>query len=328
MPTQTPILGLYNPLDADDANTAVRVWRTADNAVLDAAVGTARQNLLTNPGFEVNQRAGTVTAANAYAHDRWQNQLGGTSTVTITDETAIVDTGSAHALKAVYVHGAAVSRIDQKLETFAQLRGRTVTFAVRVRKGVASSVRPYVVDSGVLIYGATDATTGAYTTMSVTATIGAAATSVSCGVEASASDTYYLDSATLTVGGVPLGYAPLGASEEWTRCARYCLQYGGGDALEWVASGQVLTPTQAAIVLVYPVEMAVVPTLILSAAADWAITSAAGGAVACTALTLGQPTRRTTRLIATVGAGLVAGNGAILWANGTTNARLRLEANP
>ena len=83
----------------------------------------------------------------------------------ITDETAIVDTGSAHALKAVYVHGAAVSRIDQKLETFAQLRGRTVTFAVRVRKGVASSVRPYVVDSGVLIYGATDATTGAYTTM-------------------------------------------------------------------------------------------------------------------------------------------------------------------
>lgn len=292
------------------------------------AVATARANLLVNPGFEVHQRGGTVTADLAYAHDRWQLDLGGTSTCTVTDETATVDTGSGHALKAVYVHGSAVSLIDQKLEDYAQLRGRTVAFAIRVRKGVASSARPYIDDSGAKTYGSTTSTTGGFETLTVTLAIGAGATSVRVGVELSASDTVYLDNAVLVVGTTAPAFVPLPPADDLGRCQRYYQAIGGLDANEYAAVGQCTSTTAAILLVRYPVDMALAPTVTVSAAGDWAVAAAAGGVVACTSLAASITTTRSTRLIAGVASGLAAGDATLLRANATAAARLEFVANP
>lgn len=217
-------------------------------------------NLLVNPGFEVCQRTGPFTAHLAYAHDRWQILLGGTSTITVTDEAVVVDVGNAKSLKAVYVHGSAVSYVDQKLEHYLRLRGRTITFAIRVRKGVASSVRPYIQDSGTRTYGATSATTGSFTTLSVTLAIGPAATSVTVGVELSISDTVYLDAATLAVGSAALDYIPLLDAEDLARCLRYYEVLGPAASppivQQYAAAGATFFAT-----LVFGVRKAVAPTL-------------------------------------------------------------------
>jgi hypothetical protein len=217
MSTLTTPHNLIKTVGGDNWRSALKTDLPANMEIINAGLS---RNLLTNPGFEVFQRGGTITADLAYAHDRWQLDLAGSSTCTITDETTTVDTGSGHALKAVYVHNTA-SIVDQKIEDYLQLRGRTITFAVRVRKGVASSAYPYISDSGSKTYGATTATTGAYETLSVTLAIGASATSVRAGVELRISDTVYLDSATLHVGSAAVAYTPLPPAEDLARCQRY-----------------------------------------------------------------------------------------------------------
>lgn len=287
----------------------------------------AGQNLLVNGGMEVFQRGGTVTANSAYAHDRWQVLLNGSSTISVTDETTIIDTGSGHSLKAVYAHNTA-SFIDQKLEHYLQLRGRTVTFAIKVRKGVASSVRPYISDSGVKTFGATSATTGSFTVLTVTLAIAAGATSVNVGVELSISDTVYLDNATLSVGSVAMDYVALTPADDLARCTRYYWELGGLNSTEYVMAMLCYTTTNAMGALLFPTEMAVAPTVTVSAASDWAILTAAGAITALTALAGASITRRDCRLTATVASGMVAGNASILLANTTTSARVTFEANP
>lgn len=298
------------------------------SAATNAALASLSQNLVVNGGFEVLQRTAPFSANLAYAHDRWQILLGGTSTVSVTDETALVDTGSGHALRAAYVQGSAVSLIDQKLEHFAQLRGRTVTFAVRVRKGVASSVRPYIDDSGAKTYGTPTATTGAYETLSVTLAIGSAATAVRVGVELSATDTVYLDNATLAIGSAVMVYPPLPLADDVARCKRYYWEVGGTDANEVITVMEAYSTTAALGDVRYPVEMAIVPTVTVSAPGDFALLSAAGSNLSCTALVGATITRTHSRLSATVGSGLVGGNATALAANVTLAARLRFEANP
>jgi hypothetical protein len=295
---------------------------------LVAAATAAPTQQLVSGGFEVLQRgAGPYTANLAYAHDRWQILLGGTSTISVTDETTIVDTGSGHALKAVYVQGSAVSSIDQKLEHYLQLRGRTLTFAVRHRKGAASSVRPYIEDSGVRTYGTPTATTGAYETLSVTAPIGAAATAVHVGVELSVSDTVYLDNATLGVGSAVQVYLPVLPALELAACQRYYWPVGGDDAAEIVGHGMAVSGTQVFGWLKFPVPMAGVPTMTVSAPGFWGVMGAGGGAISCTAIAFGSPTPKGVRFAATVAAGLAAGDGSQLLAQ-STSARITAEVNP
>lgn len=287
----------------------------------------AAPSQVVNGGFEVNQRGGTVTANNAYAHDRWQILLGGTSTISVTDETAVVDAGSGHALKAVYVHNAA-SRVDQKIENYLQLRGRTVTFQVRVRQGAAASARAYVEDSGSRTYSATQATTGAYLTFAVSLAIGAAATAVRVGVELGASDTVYLDNAVLTVGSAAADYVPLDPATELARCLRYYQTWGGEHASQFLAVGQCWATTRAQVYLPFQVPLGGAPTVVVSSASHWGVYDAGAVLKAATAVTANNVTARGVYLDAAVASGLVAGNGTIMAANGTLSARVSAEWNP
>ena len=305
-------LGGVTGLTVPSGGATVTGGLTVDGVNVGDAAATARANLLTNGGFEVNQRGGTVTATNAYAHDRWQLLLGGTSTATVTDETALVDTGSGHALKAVYVHGSGLTYIDQKIEDYAGLRGRMVTFAVRVRKGAAASVRAYVQDSGTRLFGVTTATTGAYATISATVLVGAAATGVTVGVELSASDTVYLDNAVLVVGATAPTYVPLHPADEMQRCQRYYEVMGGTAALAlnaYSGAGAILTVTHR-----YRAVKPITPTVLVNG--SWAVSN-------CT-----QPTVSTIGLDSFTLSATVTATGAAAYNPNSTDDTITVESNP
>lgn len=313
---------------------AVRLGVGAEGQVLAVTGGVvgwsappAAQSLLVNGGFEVNQRGGTVTATNAYAHDRWQILLGSSSTMTVTDETVLVDTGSGHALKAVYVHSAA-SSVDQKIEDYLSLRGRTLTFAVRVRKGVANTARAYLADSGTKSYSASTTTTGAYETLVATRAIGAGATSVTVGVELAASDTVYLDNAVLVVGATAPAYAPLGPADEMDRCRRYYEVLGSGAFEEPFALGQVRSAAEIRWPLRYA-EKAVTPTVVVSAAGHFgAWISDFSGATAFATLAAQNIGRAACLMVGgATFTGFVAGQASVIHTFNTA-ARIRVESNP
>lgn len=186
----------------------------------------ASDNLLVNGGLEVWQRgAGAFTANSAYAADRWQIVLGGTSTLSVSKDTTNVALGSGACAALTYTHNA-VSSLSQKLEDYLQLRGHSVAFSARVRGSVASSARLRVTDGTTTWYSAYHTGGGAYETLSVVASIGAAATLVTVALDLGATGTYYLDNATLVTGSQPQDYQPLTPADDLARCERYYERHG------------------------------------------------------------------------------------------------------
>lgn len=319
--TLTSFLSLTKPNFQGSAD--IRVINT-DLDTIDAA---ASRNLLVNPGLEIWQRgAGPFTLNNAYAADRWQIQLGGASTMSVSRDAGNAATGSQYAAAAVYVQSA-TSQLGQKIEDYLQLRGRTITFAADVKASVAGAARLAVYDGATRSYGAYHSGGGSYERLSVTVAVPTNATQVQVELSLGASGTFYLDNATLHLGSAPVAYAPLNPHEDMARCLRYYREAAGLDASEYVLVAQAFSTTQAVGALAYPVEMAVAPTVTVSAASDFQLLNAAAGSLACTGLSASFVTRKSCRLLATVAAGLVAGNATALTAL-NTNARLRFEANP
>lgn len=269
---------------AIDNGSAVGQWLTrdqwnqlvADLIAIETQLGVnfaggAKYNYLTNPGFEIDQRGGSVTASAAYAHDRWQLTLAGTDTATITDETSIVDTTSLHALKAVVVvgTGAGASNVGQVLKNAdlgaSSLRGQTVCFAIRVRTATAAACKAAITTDGT--GGTTTLSSfhtggGAYETLSVSVAVPADATTLTVKVTFAVSCTAYLDNATLVIGSSAQTYQPLHPAEEWERCQRYYEIKGGqaargvglvgygtnaasyGSAVMYATKKAVIAPTQ------------------------------------------------------------------------------------
>jgi hypothetical protein len=297
------------------------------------AAPVAQQNLLTNGGFEVWQRgAGPFTGASGFCADRWQRAQGAGSTLSVSRDSAGVDAGSQYCLAATYTH-AAQSFVYQNLpELVPQVIGRTVTLTVRVRVGTASAVRLAIETRGTgagFTYSGYHSGGGAYETLTVTRAVPAGATFLFVYAYLDASCTAYLDSAVLAVGGVAPPYVPLHATDDLARCQRYYWEAGGLSTNEFVCVMQAISTTAAIGVILFPVEMAVTPIVTVSAPGDWALLSAAAAALTTTALGgTSHLTRRSARLDASVAAGLIAGNAALLWANTTAAARIRFEANP
>jgi hypothetical protein len=290
----------------------------------------ALQNMLTNPGFEVWQRGtGPFALDGAVAADRWQLSVGASSTLSVgRDASTNADTGSVYDAACTYVHGTA-SALYQKMEDYGQLRGRTVTFAVRVKTAAAGAVRARVWDSvNGFRDGAFHTGSGAYETLTVTAPIAATATGVQVFVQFNASATAYVDNAVLVVGSAAPTYAPLGPADDLTRCQRYYYEVGGLHANEAAATMHSFAGGQARGTLRFPVEMAVAPAMAVSAPGDWALYTSAGVIVACTGIAPVVLTRRSVLFDATCAGGLLAGGGTTLIANSTLAARIRFEANP
>lgn len=295
----------------------------------DGTIATTGTNPLTNAGVEVWQRgAGPYSANNAFAADRWQLSVNGTSTLSVSQDTANVDAGSRYCAACTHVQGNATNLFFQVIEDYYQFRGRSLTFAARVKTTTANAVRLSVFDGTTRTTGAYHTGSGVYETLTVTVALPASAPSLQVEVGfLNGNVTAYVDNATLAGGQSAMPYQPITPAVDLVQCQRYYTLFGGLDTNEYGIGLQCISTTVALGVWRFPVEMAVAPTITGSAAADFSLFNAAGSLVACTVIAANNPTRRSTRLTLTVASGLVAGNASVLLTN-TTTARLSAESNP
>jgi len=110
------------------------------------------------------------------------------------------------------------------------------------------------------------------------------------------------------------------------RCQRYFRSYGGGDAYEQVAVGYTTGAQGSTFIDFSSPVMRSTPTTSFGTISNWIIYSN-GAAYVCSGNPgASDPTPRNMKLITDHASGATAGFGGMLQANGTTSARLTLDA--
>jgi len=319
------------PANSINGGTAV-----ADGSITNAKLGpdVARANLLVNPGFEWWQRGnGPYTANNAIGPDMWKMQLAGSDTYSLSRDTANVDTGSGACAAVSFTlgtgAGATVLYQGNLGDMVGSLNGVTVSLSMRVRTSVANAVRiginNYYSSTSHFTYSGYHSGSGAYQTLTVTATLSPAPTVLQWGVFFAASCTAYLDNACLVVGSQAATYVPLHPADDLARCLRY---YEAMALAGFPFAGQCTSTTQAFYPYLFKVRKAVTPTMTASAPSTWQGMAANGAGVAATAVTaaLGSVSLDGGAMQITTASGLVAGNASVLAPQ--AGASLVAEGNP
>jgi hypothetical protein len=186
---------------------------------------TARQNLLTNGGFEIWQRGvGVFLTHQAWTADRWQLFIS-VSSCQVVQEITYQVSGTACA-KLVYTHvSGGWAFIEQKLEPglVRSLRGKTVSVSVKTFTSVAGGHFLQLVSDGTNpISPAATAPSSAVTTLRVTGTVPTDATYIAVRLgSGGTTDNLWFDEAMLVVGSVAADYAPLHPADDLARCLRY-----------------------------------------------------------------------------------------------------------
>lgn len=203
----------------------------------DLASDVYRRNQIVNGGIEHWQRGnGPFTGNNIYAADRWTSSLNGTSTLSVSKDTTNQDSGSGACAALTYVHNT-TSQWYQKFEDYLQLRGRTITLSMRVKTSVAGAVRLWLDGAATRTLGAYHTGSGNYETLTVTATILAAATAVQGGVQLEATCNPFVDNAMLVYGPVTPDYIPMPPADDLARSLRYYEQIGVSSSADVVVRG-------------------------------------------------------------------------------------------
>jgi hypothetical protein len=296
--------------------------------------------LLTNGGFEIWQRStGTIpiTVSGTYHADRWQGFLVGTSTLNVAADTTNQDTGSWRCAQCVVTSATLAGPAfvyQQIISAFAsgegqQLRGRVLSFSVRVKTSVANACRIVISDatSSVATYSGYHTGSGTYETLRVTCpAISANCTNANVGIYFEGNGTYFLDNACLVVGAIPADYVPLHSADDLARCLRYC-EIIVANSNQYISFAFVYGITTA-MGIWQMLPKAITPTATLSAGNTWGVTNNGFGVVPCTAIGATIQTARIVSFGLTTAGGLVAGNSAVVLANTGQTATMTLESNP
>jgi hypothetical protein len=195
------------------------------NSMLGADV--ARDNLLTNGGFEIWQRGnGPFTATGTYTADRWiANIAGDGDAVSVAKDTTHCDVGSRACAAVTYTRVAGsmfFGQIQTVPDGIGALGGRTVSASFRVRATAAVRLDLYADGSGGgITSGTTHSGGGAYETLTVTKLIPSDFTYIWLRMVISASTTLYVDNANLVVGSQAANYVPMHPADDLARCLRY-----------------------------------------------------------------------------------------------------------
>lgn len=186
-------------------------------------------NYLANPGFEIHQRgAPSYTGDGVFTLDAWQISYAGGVTLTVTAETGVVDAGSAQSAKCVFAAGGGVrATLEQLVEEWAVLKGRTVTFSLRVKCSVANAARAAINDGGGITFGAYHSGGGGWETLVVTHTLDPAAATFKVALALTADCTAYADNAVLVFGSTAMPFLPLSPEVDRLRAHRRYEQHGG-----------------------------------------------------------------------------------------------------
>lgn len=261
----------------------------ANASITNAKLGpdVARANLLTNGGFEIWQRGNGAFATNGIVSaDRWILQLAGTDTMSVSRNTANVDSGSAVCAAVTFTlgTGAGASSLYENLTELlgafgaaGVLNGLQVSLSVRVRTSTASAVRIAVADqAGTLAVSGFHSGSGAYETLTCTTpTITSASTGLFAKIFHAASCTAYLDNACLVVGSQPANYVPFHPADEMARCRRYYEIIGGAGAYSIDFIGNATSGGQGMNYRIrHSVQKAVSPT-VTKQGASWSVTNVA-----------------------------------------------------
>jgi hypothetical protein len=257
----------------------------ADRSVTNVKLGTdtARLNLLTNGGFEIWQRGnGPFTTNGLPSADRWALLLAGTDTLSVAADSANTD-GSVYCMAATFVLGSGAGQtiINQTYpdDLARQMRGRTMTFSVRVRTATPNAVNLAYYDGTAWTYTATTSHPGdgTYRTLTTTFTVVAGATIIGVAVSLKASCTAYLDNAMLVVGSVAADYAPLHPADDLARCLRYYERLDGDAGGNLIISGVAGGAGVARVGFPYKAIKPITPTV--TWVGTWANVNSTGGSI-------------------------------------------------
>lgn len=236
-------------------------------------------NLLTNPGFEQNQRGqASYTGSGGFTLDKWQLGGAGGGHLTISQDGSTVMPGSKYSAKLVYDGAAgnspgiyqtfgALTGTSLSEDSVPLLYGQTVTFAIWVYSTVSGCTAIAQQDNqGTLATLGTSAPSRLVNTWErVVLTTTISATSLTNVVfELKQVDgtamTTWVDNAVLVVGSQPVPYVPLHPADDLLRCQRYYerIGYPGDGTLNW--TGYMPGSNQAYAPIFYKVEKPVVPT--------------------------------------------------------------------
>ena len=306
-------------------------------SVTNAMLGpdTARLNLLSNPGFEVWQRGNgpfSGSGSGTFTADGWQALTVPSDTLSVIKDDTNLDTtgGGLHCAACTFTlsGGAGATVLYQKLSsTESGLLNRTITLSVRVKTATANAVRVGIYNGSAYTYSSPHTGGGAYQTLSVTATVTAGAASVFAAISFVASCTAYVDNAMLVVGSQPADYAPLHPADDLARCLRYFESLTAVPAVVSLPL-QAISTSIAAGSFQFRVLKPVTPTMtVLSPAASYGVTNAAGSAIAANSVNAGPQAIDRGAITIGVASGLVAGNCSFLAAM-SANSAIIWEANP
>lgn len=291
----------------------------ADASITNAKLGpdVARTSLLVNGGFEIWQRGNGPFAANlTYGPDRWALSLVGTDAMSVSRDTANVDasSGAAAAVAFTLGTGAGGSNLQQKVEDNGQVRGRTLSFSVRVRCSTANAARIGIWDSvNSYRYSGFHSGGGTYETLTITAPIASSATGTVLAIGFGASCTAYVDNACLVVGSQPANYVPMHPADDLARCLRYYETIGTNTFFPligaWQAAGVAYYGT-----VFYKVPKAVAP--VVTKNGTWTVSNS------------GQPTVLGGDVNGTVLTATATALGYAFFHCQTAGATLTIESNP
>lgn len=284
-------------------------------------------NIIDNGGFEVWQRGTSFSAPanSSYTADRWQISTTENTNVTVTKETTTIDAVGLASMKVVVssVGASKVWYVYNTVENYADYRGKSVSFSVRVNTAVASAIKIAVADNTSVIASSSYHTGGGgWETLTVTAAVGAAVTQLYVLVGMiNAGDkkngTFYWDSSMLAQGSEPVAFVPINTELEWSRCQRFYTRLGSFSVDEMLVNGMCYTTTNFQAVWTYPVEMRTTPTVtVVGTLSEFKIYNSAATGLAATAVSGGgSGNRRSCNVAGTVASGLIAGNASQMYSH-------------
>ncbi len=350
---------------ADDANAAAQrtTLGLAQIAVETPAFG-RRINI--NGDFNINQVSTMPTTDNSDGFDGWKLLLEAANGATVLQETSDLPTTSKTACKLTVGSGADTKfGIIQYIEgvNVYPLRGKTLTLSAYL-KGTAdlTNVRMGILewtsteDNGgtrfpdpVNVWGSAGtnptfttwtllntpsdlAITTSYVKYSVSAAVGATAKNLAifiwCDDETTTQTTDILRIAEvqLEVGSTYSDFERVDPALEFVRCQRFYEELGGESTVQYFAMMWCYSTTSAEGYFKYRTDKRITPTISVSAVTDFKLWGAAAGSNECSNLVGAAIGKSSCTMAATVASGIAAGNASVLLADGTTNARLKVDA--